>query len=89
MLRFKFVAQVYDEYREEGRKYRIVKGYTFGRNNAEAIENICRYWGDTSVEKVYVEAECNDSVIIIEDEAVEDSTFDIKWKGPALNEEFF
>lgn len=89
MDRFKFVVKVYDEYREEGNRHRIVRGFTFGRNNAEAVENICRYWGDTAVEKIYVEAECDDSIIIIENENADDSTFDINWEGPALNKEFF
>ena len=89
MYRFKFVATIYDEYREEGKRHRTIKGYTFGRNNAEAIENLCRYYGDKAVEKVYIEADNEDAIIILKDENADDSIFDVNWAGPALNKGFF
>ena len=76
--RYKYAVGFFDEFVE---KIVYQGGYVLGGSCKEAVENIEKYYGDT-IEKLYLEPECDDHVIVIKDK-MED--FDVNWEGPAKN----
>lgn len=79
MDRYKYTVEFWDDY---DKKMQIHGGYVMGANFKDAMENIEKYYGDDAINKIYLEPECEDHVIILQDDM---EKFDTEWEGPAKN----
>ena len=79
MDRYKFTVEFYDEVD----KISVInKGYVMADTLIEAAEKIGQYYGEKEIERLYLEPDCDDEIIILNEECDE---FDTEWEGPAKN----
>lgn len=77
MYRYKFIVNHYDEFEE---KDVIEAGYIIAEDEIQVIERLQKYYGKDNINSLYLEADFDIDVIVIE----KLDTFDVNWKGPAL-----
>ena len=79
MDRYKYTIEFWDDF---DKKMQIHCGYVMGASFKDAMENIEKYYGDDTIEKIYLQPERDGHVIILQDDM---EKFDSEWESPAKN----
>lgn len=83
MYRYKFTVELCGEVTNYN--CNIECGYAFGGTLMEAGQKIADYYGEDDIVKLYLEPDCGDQIIILQEDM---EKFDTDWVGPAQNEGF-
>lgn len=86
MDRYRYTVEWYNEYYDMNKEYggqtQVDCGYVESESLVEAVTKLTKHYGDKEIDKLYIETETNDSVIVIKEDI---NDFDINWEGPAKN----
>lgn len=93
MIRFKYTITYYDECNgnAECSCEKNICGYIIADNYIDAMTKMTKYYGDENIIQIHLLPETNDEVIEIftEDNKKDNSNYNINWKGPALNTDWW
>lgn len=79
---YKYVVIFYDDMEE---KDMVNKGYVIAENYKEAMEKVTKYYGDDSIDKVFLSAITYGSLIEIEEMTPAEDDIGYDWTGPIRN----
>ena len=86
MDRYRYTVEWYNEYYDETKEYggqtQVDCGYVEGETLVNAVTKLTKYYGDKEINKLYIEPETDNCVLVIKEDINE---FDINWEGPAKN----
>lgn len=80
MYRYKYTVELCGEITNYD--CNITCGYTFGDTLMEASQKVANYYGEDTIIKLYLEPDCGDQLIILQENMTK---FDTNWIGPAQN----
>lgn len=80
MYRYKFTVEFCDEIYGDPCKRDC--GYVFGNTLMDATEKVANYYGEDAINRLYLEPDCGDQLIVLQENMTK---FDTNWIGPAQN----